>query len=206
MFIERFVPARCIACWQTAPPMPAGPAGASSGTAFVLDWVVPDATVSEGVLGRAALAEAVDRAATVSEPLRNDETLTRTEPLPARTSLHVEASNGPAVNGYIGLRFGARYESERRLPPDLRGYLALVEPMPPGSDGSAVERRVVRAIVGPLFVDSLSTGLAVTHLRAVRLPTTSRPENLTAAAWLETAHGRVLAVSAGPDAACPPGP
>src|SRR4051812_21681050 len=41
LLVERYISADCAACWQSAPPLPAGAAG--KGVPFALDWIVPSA-------------------------------------------------------------------------------------------------------------------------------------------------------------------
>ena len=197
VLVERYLSADCEACWQSAPPLPPDTAAAAP---FVLDWIVPGASGEAAPLAVAALPEAAARVARASA-LRPDEALTQTTPLPAR-ALHVEVQDGPAWNGYIGLRLEARYDATRPLPAGLAGWLALVERVPAGSEGTPVERRLVRALVGPLPAEALAAGRPVEHLRAVRLPPNARPERLSAVGWLETPAGRVLAVGAPRDAGC----
>ena len=99
VLVERYLSADCEACWQSAPPLPPDTAAAAP---FVLDWIVPGASGEAAPLAVAALPEAAARVARAGA-LRADEALTQTTPLPAR-ALHVEVQDGPAWNGYIGLR------------------------------------------------------------------------------------------------------
>jgi hypothetical protein len=201
LFVERFISAECLACWRANPPMPAAPAG-DAGPAVVLDWIVPGR--DDAPLGAASIEEAGTRAAEFGS-LRADETLTQTAPLPGRSALRVAVDSGPALNGYIGVRMRVGYDGGRPLPGGLVGYLALVERLAPGSEGSPVLRQVVRTVAGPLPLDGLYAGAPVEHLRAVRVPQTGNPERLEAVGWVETRPGRALAVGVEREADCPPG-
>jgi hypothetical protein len=88
------------------------------------------------------------------------------------------------------------------LPPGAVGYIALVQRVPAGSEGSAVARQLVRALVGPLPLDDLKTKRQVDHWRAVRLPSTERPDQLASVGWIETEHGKVIAAAQAPHVDC----
>lgn len=204
LLVERYLSADCAPCWGAVPPLPAGAAG--RGRPFVLDWIVPGAQGEAAPLSVAALPEAAARVARAGV-LRSDEALTQTTPLPARGELRVQARDGPAWNGYIGLQFDATYAGPRPLPAGLTGWLALVEHVAAGSEGTPVDRTLVRTLVGPLPLDALPAEHAVRHLRAVRVPANAKAERLSVVAWVETPAGRVLAVGARHDPDCdPPGP
>jgi hypothetical protein len=200
LLVERFISAECERCWQLVPPLPAG--SATKTPPFVLDWIVPSARGEAAPLSVAALPEATPRVARAG-PLSNDETITQTTPLPARGALSIEVQDGPAFNGYIGLRIVVRYGSGRPLPKDVSAWLALVERVPAGSEGTPVERRLVRTLVGPMVLASLPSEHVVEHLRAVRVPPNARPERLSVVGWVETPAGRVLAVAERRDPDCP---
>lgn len=191
LLLERYVSADCAACWRVAPPVPGQPP-AHGAPPFVLDWIVPGA--ADAPLAARALADAAPRAARAGTPAA-DEALTQTTPLPARSALRLAVTDGPAVHGWIGLQFEARYASTRALPPGLAGWLALVERIDAGDGGSPVARRVVRAVAGPLALPGLAAGRTVNHLHAFRLPDGTPVERLGAVGWLETPAGRVLAVA-----------
>jgi hypothetical protein len=199
LLVERYFSADCAACWQSAPPLPSGAAG--KGVPFALDWIVPSARGEAAPLSVAATPEAATRVARAGA-LRSDEALTVTTPLAARSELQVVVRDGPAWNGYIGLQLDASYASTRPLPAGLAGWLALVERIPAGSEGTPVERRLVRTVVGPLTLATLASERAVQHLRAVRVPENAKPERLSVVGWLETPAGRVLAVGARHDPDC----
>jgi hypothetical protein len=200
VLLERYLHADCDACWRAAPPIPAAPA--PGGPTFVLDWIVPSSGAAQTPMSQSALADAAQRAARAGS-LRSDEVLTQSTPLPARSALRLKIEDGPAWNGYVALKFEASYDSSRPLPQGLAGYLAVVERIAAGDEGSPVARQVVRTVIGPLPLDGLARDRKVDHLRAARFPETAKPERVVAVGWLETPAGRVLAVaSARADAGC----
>lgn len=190
LLLERYISADCVACWRAVPPMPETPTRGAP--PFVLDWIVPGA--ADAPLAARAVAEAATRAARAGA-LAADEALTQATPLPARSALRLTVQGGPAVHGWIGVQFEVRYASARALPAGVAGWLALVEPIDPSDGGSAVARRVVREVAGPLPMPGLAEGRTVGHLHAFRLPEGAPVERLGAVGWLETPAGRVLAIA-----------
>ena len=109
--------------------------------------------------------------------------------------------DGPAWNGYIGLQLQVQSQGAA-LPAGAVGYLALVENLPAGDEGTAIDRRLVRALAGPLPLgDALSR---FTHLRALRIPIGAKAERLGAAGWVETVSGKVIALAPAAGADCAP--
>ncbi|HEV7913999.1 MAG TPA: hypothetical protein VGP22_09540, partial [Albitalea sp.] len=76
---------------------------------------------------------------------------------------------------------------------DAVAYVALVERVPAGSDGTPIDRQLVRAVAGPLGLSELATEARIEHLRSMRVPDTARPDRLSSVAWIEGGNGRVIA-------------
>ncbi len=184
--LERVFSAACDACWREA-----GTA-APRGT-LVLDWIAPAA--DDAPMAVAALPEALSRAAP-----RIDATTERRSVLPRRPPVSVRVADGPAWNGYVGLQVTLT-RTGTHLPGSV-AYMALVERVPAGSEGTAIDRQLVRVLIGPLPLDELATLRTVRHLRSVRLPEGAQPERLASIAWLESADGRMLAAAQSAAAGC----
>ena len=157
--LERFISAACESCWQTAtaPDRP--------GEVLVLDWIAP---AGDGApLASAALTEATARA----DKLLANETQSRRVSLTKPGAPRVRIADGPGWNGYVGLSLTVQRIA--KLPTGAVGYMALVERVPAGSEGSPVARQLVRALIGPLPLDELLSQAKVQHFRATRLPTST---------------------------------
>lgn len=189
MLVERFISADCDTCWTNAA-TPAAPADA-----WLLDWIVPSDRGDEAPLSAAAPAEAKERArrATGSAPPTQEALTHRTALAPAGKAgaARLSVAAGPAWNGY----FGVQLDSRGRWPRGSTAWLALVETIPLGTDGTPVARQLVRTVAGPIALDPRSP----THreTRAMRWPETAKPERLRAMAWVESAGGVVLAFAHG---------
>jgi hypothetical protein len=103
---------------------------------------------------------------------------------------------GPAWHGYFGLQVNLR----GAWPPDASLWLALVEAVPAGTDGTPVARQLLRSVSGPILPGATPAPAAGRDerwqwLQAMRWPDTAKPERLRARAWLEGADGRLLVVA-----------
>jgi hypothetical protein len=86
------------------------------------------------------------------------------------------------------------------LPSGAAGYLALVETVLAGNEGTAIDRGLVRVFAGPLLLEPerSSTG----HLLAMRIPQGARTERLGAVGWVESPSGKVVALAQARAAGC----
>ncbi len=185
VLVERFISADCEACW--------GAGTAPAGTPFVLDWIVPSTRGDDAPLAAAAIAEATARAGDVAP----DGTLQRSLLLPPLRGMRISVQDGPGWNGYIGAQLRVE-QTGAALPAGTVGYLALVENIPAGSEGSPIARRLVRALAGPLPL----VGESTTHLRALRIPAGAEALRLTSIGWVESPPGRIVALAQTAPAKC----
>ena len=182
--LERFIDANCEACWRSGD----ASTQAQGNDPFVLDWIVPGAAGDGAALSPAALVEATARAGA----LPADTTLHRRHVLPLQPGLGITLRDGPPWYGYIGLQLAVQH-ADAALPVGAVAYLALVENVAPGEEGTPAARRLVRALAGPL---PLATGRTSSeHLQAMRIPFGARPERLSAVAWIEAPAGRLVALA-----------
>ncbi len=174
------MPADCATCWAAADP--AGKSG------WRLDWIVPGAP--DAPMAVAALPEAADRAARAASAAPN----------PAARRLgpgqRIGLASGPAWKGYFGVQITLQAPASQPWLAGATAWVALVEQVPAGTDGSPVARSLVRAVAGPLPVGNLATGQPMRHLRAMRWPDEAQPTRLRARGWVETTDGRILAMAA----------
>ena len=174
--------ADCADCWSAPAARPAVPG-------WRLDWITPAA--ADAPLAAAALPESRERA---------DRATAAPAVAPRPAALRMTVVSGPAWNGYFGLQMTlqqARAGSNRAgLPAGSTAWLALVELLPAGSEGSPVPRALVRSVAGPLPLTEPAPGQPASHLRALRWPDGARPDRLQARAWIEAPTGQVLLMAA----------
>ena len=199
---EFFMPADCADCW-------AAPAGAAA-SAWRFDWIIPAA--DSAPLAAGALAESADRAArTGQSPARagsGSQAIQRQAARPPLSGLQMRMESGPAWQGYFGTQLTLRLagrpgatQATRARPAGSTAWLALVELVRAGSNGTPVARALVRSVAGPLPLTALAPNQTMTHLRALRWPASAEPLHLQARAWIEGPDGQLLAVVAD---RCPP--
>jgi hypothetical protein len=213
--IERFISADCEACWA------ATSASALPQNQLALDWIVPSPKGEDAPLYAAINRDASARIERLQKngllpaqlnPLANQtaQRITRNA-LPPAISLRVAI--GQAVNGYIGTSVelrGVRASHEAQLQKLLgsnpRVGFALVENIPAGAEGSAIERNLVRNMLWPAWNlrEQLSKneqanqkrdpmiGRAFFEFRPMSIAEGAQSSRLRVVAWLEDKQGNML--------------
>lgn len=185
--VEHFIAADCESCWQ------ADDVAATRHPGWRFDWILPAASGDAAALAVAAIDEAQDRAtrAAITPPTSGHDTVHRI-PLTARhSSLRLELKAGPAWNGYIALQ----YRLAGRAPSGSQVWLALVEQVEAGADGTPIERALVRTVAGPFAVVAGGANAGSPQIVALRVPQTPQPQRLAGRAWIETPAGSILALA-----------
>lgn len=184
--LERFISAECEDCWSDASVARPG-AGQ-----WLLDWIVPSARGDDAPLSSAAPAEARERArralktGVADDRISLQRSAARSEP-----TVQLRVTSGPAWSGY----FGVQVDTSGRAVAGANVWVALVESVGAGTDGSAVPRELVRTVAGPFMPAELRSGKPWRALQAMRWPETAKPARLHARAWIEDAGGRIVAMA-----------
>ena len=186
--MERFINADCDTCWaDPSTPLPAK-------NTVALDWVAPGSQGDDAPLSAVATRDTLARL----ESLRQG--------VPARSQTVVHAVKG--IKG-VGLRvahglpvadyLGASIElkpvaPEARQP--LSAWLALVETLPVGLEGSPVERNLVRNMLsrtwnGPKQLLKNEQN-RLFESRSMNIAPAANPERLRVIGWVEDEKGQVL--------------
>ncbi len=195
--------ADCTGCWS------ATDAAHDPAREWLFDWIAPSAQSADAPMSAAALTAAAERMARAGRAASTDAPsgattgattdattestttrLLRTR-LPQRPRLQLRVQSGPAWNGYFGLQVTILGQA----PAGATAWMALVEPLPVGTDGSGLTRELMRSVTGPLPLRLTTPRQPLTHLAALRAPDGALPERLRARAWIEGADGRILAVA-----------
>jgi hypothetical protein len=185
--MERFLSAECSACWTDAT------VAQPDANQWLLDWIVPSARGDDAPLAPAAPSEASDRmrralrADAVGDGALVHRTAARsTTPLP-----QLRVLSGPAWSGY----FAVQADGSGRVPKGATVWVALVESVRAGTDGTVAPRQLVRTVAGPFEPAELRGGKPWRLLQAMRWPDTAKPERLRARAWIEQPDGRIAAMA-----------
>ena len=189
--VERFTSADCDSCWSDTTARPAPP------RTLVLDWIVPSPRGDEAPLSAAATRDAHARLAALH---RTAPTTSRTTHTPvAKRPYRMRVAHGLPFNDYIGASMELPQSEVRPLPQPVTGWLVLVETIAAGTDGTAVERNLVRNVLSRTWGmrEQLSKDeqKRLFESRPMGLGATTRPERLRVVGWAEDAQGHVVAAA-----------
>jgi hypothetical protein len=164
--LERFINADCETCWT--------------------------AKGDDAPLSPAAPAEAASRArrALGAEPTSGRTIAQRSAARNGKTVL-LHVASGPAWSGY----FAVQLEGSGRAPSGSSAWIALVESVTAGTDGTIAPRQLVRTVAGPFEPAELRSGKSWQRLQALRWPPTAKAVRLHARAWIEQRDGRIVAMA-----------
>jgi hypothetical protein len=184
--VERFISADCDTCWTDKA------VSTIADDVWLLDWIVPSARGDDAPLSSAAPTEAIARAKRALKTAlpANRPALQQTKArAPAQFGLRI--ATGPAWNGY----FGVQVDGSGHIAGARSVWIALVETVAAGTDGTAVPRQLVRTVAGPFELRELRDGQPWQLLQAMRWPDTAKAARLRARTWLEGADGRIVVMA-----------
>jgi hypothetical protein len=181
---ERFINADCADCW-TAAGTPAARPGEWS-----LDWVLPGDRGDDAPLSAVARRDALERLQALSLPLPAGQSQRGTRAA-GPEGWRLRVAHGIAFNGYLGVSIEFKHRGAAQPAKDLplTGWLALVETLPAGTEGSPVERQLVRGLSKTDW-DRRQPGAVLSVSMAVSEGV--NPERLSLIGWLENARGELL--------------
>lgn len=199
--LERFMAADCQACWTDDPR-----ASENAEDAVVLDWITPGAMGDDAPLSAAATRDGLHRLQalhaglappTGAQPASG--LLRRVTPLSRATASagmpRLSIARGPAMRGYVGV--SVALTAGRAGPWQV--WLALVERIAAGEEGSPVARQLVRsslAYTRDARRDPLPSGQAPwIERRVMRIPEGANTEQLQLVGWVEDAQGRMMTLA-----------
>jgi hypothetical protein len=188
--MERFINADCAHCWSAAEtPRP------SRGT-VALDWIVPGTQGDDAPLSAVATREATERLHALGRDAPQAAS-TLTSRVGPPSALRLRVAQGPAVNGYIGASIELRQPGTLKDP--VSAWLALVETIPAGVEGSPVERNLVRNVLNPAWTRSEqlsnSKSSRFTDYRAMSIPAGASTARLRVIGWIEDMQGRISVIA-----------
>lgn len=182
--VERFINADCESCWTDKATVPARRGE------LPLDWIVPGARGDDAPLATAATRDAMARleAAGQSRPLQAD--ARRADRNGKAGTLRV--AHGLPFNGYIGTSTALQPAG----PGPWSTWVALVENLPVGTEGSPVERNLVRNLLQLSWQGAAGAKPGkFSEIRAMRIPEGANPQRLRVVGWVEDGRGRIGAIA-----------
>lgn len=186
--MERFINADCGDCWSdAATPVPGR-------NAVALDWVIPASLGDDAPLSAVATRDALARLEALKEsvPVK---TKTARHAIKGIKGARLRVAHGLPVSDYLGASIELKPISSAARQP-LTAWLALVETLPVGLEGSPVERNLVRNVLSrtwdgrkQLLKDEQNR---LFESRSMNIAPAARPDHLRVIGWVEDEQGRVL--------------
>ncbi len=195
--IERFISADCETCWGDAKTVK------PKAGELALDWIVPSVRGDDAPLSAAASRDALGRLEALKQAAPKDTLNLRRQSLPSPQSLRV--ARGVALGGYMGASIALMPRRGNRLPHHpMTAWLVMIEDIPAGTDGTPVERQLVR---NSLQINWNMPGVSVAptptapnqglyESRPMSIPAGANPDRLRVVGWVEDVTGRVIASAA----------
>lgn len=191
--MERFISADCESCWKD-------PATTKVGNGdVVLDWVLASDKGDDAPLSAVASRDGLIRLAARGAAAPK-EAMTSTQKVNGLKGTTLRVAHGIALSGYLGTSIELK-----PIPPTAKNqrwtaWLALVETIPEGTEGTPVARNLVRNLIQPNWdgYKQLSKSEQKADVarffesRSMSVAQGVNPDNLRVIGWVEDARGRVL--------------
>jgi hypothetical protein len=191
--LERFINADCDNCWAD-PATPRPGAGA-----IALDWIVPGAKGDDAPLAAAASRDGLARLQALRQPppTRASASRHRVKALPG-SSLRV--AHGLALGDYLGASIELKPIPTAARRQSWTGWLALVETLPAGTEGSPVARNLARNLFQTNWYGrkqlSKTEQNRFFEQRSMRIAPGVDASRLRVMGWVEDQTGQVVAAAA----------
>ena len=196
--IERFINAYCETCWQDPATPKAGEEDA------VLDWIVPNDAGSKGddaPLSAVASRDGLTRLEVLGKSVP-PETLTSTHSVAGLKALKgttLRVAHGLPLSGYLGTSIELKPVPQSARNQRWTAWLALVETLPAGTEGTPVARNLVRNVFQAVWNGDKKTSKTnqsrFFDARSMSIAQGVNPDKLRVIGWIEDAKGQVLAAA-----------
>jgi hypothetical protein len=188
--LERFINADCADCWTD----PATPR-AGRGT-VALDWVLPGGQGDNAPLSAVATRDGIKRLAALGTSPPPASLNKKTQVQTQTGTLRV--AHGLPVSGYMGASIGFQVPAPAATRTFI-GWLALVEVLPAGTEGSPMPRNLVRNLVQTNWDgrEQLSNKeqLRFIESRSMDIPAGMKTDRARVIGWVEDTQGRMVAAA-----------
>ena len=198
LLMERFINADCDTCWQD----PATPQ--ASDKHAVLDWIVPNDIGGKGddaPLSAVASRDGLSRLVLLGKSMpRETLTITRAvSQLKGFRSSPLRVAHGLPLSGYLGTSIELKPVPPAAKQQRWTAWLALVETLPAGTEGSPVVRNLVRNVFQATWNGGSNPSALEPNrffdARSMSVAQGVNPDKLRVIGWVEDAQGRVLAAA-----------
>jgi hypothetical protein len=196
--VERFINADCESCWRDA----ATPEAAKNET--VLDWVLPGGRGEDAPLSAVASRDGLGRLDALRKTAPAESMWATGAVMPA-TGASLRVAHGIALSGYIGTSIELMLMPAALKNQRLSAWLALVEAIPSGTEGTPIDRYLVRNVLSVPWNTSRQPASAKAkrffESRSMSVAQGVNADRLTVIGWVEDASGGLVAAA---QSRCPP--
>jgi hypothetical protein len=189
--LERFISADCADCWTD-------PSSARSGRGeLALDWVLPGSRGDDAPLSVVATRDALKRLAVLGMPPPAASASRRTSV--DRGSGALRVAHGVPVSGYVGASITLKKTSENNPVHPWTAWLALVETIPAGTEGTPTPRNLVRNLIQAPWDGrnqlSKEEQRPLAETRSMDVPPGMDTARMKVIGWVQDGQGRVIAAA-----------
>jgi len=184
--MERFVEADCESCWSDPKALQPGRGE------LALDWIVPSSRGEDAWLSNGATTEARERLKALRRPAPVQADAIRRKAESGPQELRV--AHGQVFNGYIG----ASIELQPGNGGPWQAWLLLVETLAGGTEGTGVERNLVRSVLQltwPPSAASAGPSPRFFESRPMSVPAGAHPDRLRVVGWIEDTRGTIRGIA-----------
>ena len=189
--IERFINADCDSCWSD----PATPKPGRQ--AIALDWIIPGSQGDDAPLSAVATRDALVRLEALGASLPASDWTARHSAKGIKGA-RLRVAHGLPVSGYLGTSIELKPVSPAARQP-LTVWLALVETLPAGTEGSPVERNLVRNVFTRLWDGRKQLSKDGQNRRfesrSMNLAPAAQADRLRVIGWVEDEKGQLLSAA-----------
>jgi len=191
--LERFINADCAGCWTDA----GTPKAARRELA--LDWVLPGGKGNDAPFSAVATRDAAQRIEAL-QTKKPDEASSRRSAVRRLPGERLRVAHGLPVTGYIAASIALTPSPSAAQTGPWTAWLALVESLPVGTEGSPVARNLVRNSFKVNWYGreqlQKSERMGFVEQRSMGLPEGADTSRLRVVGWIEDEQGRVRAAAA----------
>ncbi|MEO7954144.1 MAG: hypothetical protein ABIR35_08660 [Polaromonas sp.] len=190
--MERLINADCETCW-TDPATPTAGAGV-----LALDWVAPGSKGDEAPLSTVASADASLRLHALGEAVPAGSSV-RKRPVKWISASTLRVAHGLPVADYLGASIELKPIPVSAKKQQWTSWLALVETLPAGTEGSPIERNLVRNLLQSNWDGhrqlSKNEQNRFFESRSMSIARAANPNRLRVIGWVEDEKGQVVAAA-----------
>ena len=186
--MELFINANCDSCWAD-PAMPQPVAGQ-----VALDWVVPGDRGDDAPLSAVASRDALARLETLGKSVPAEGS-SMTHPVKGLNGTTLRVPHGLPLNDYLGTPIELKPIPAAAKKQHWTAWLALVETLPAGTEGSPTERNMVRNVLHAIWDGHKQLSKTERNrffgARSMNIAPGANPSRLRVIGWVEE-KGQVL--------------